>query len=587
MKKSTAYIALALLLGFALGFFVKPTGKMEKGQTIDIQAQESETIWTCSMHPQIRQPEPGQCPICGMDLIPLDETATNDDGIRLEMSPEAVKIAQIQTSPVGSAAGTESREGLKLDGKITIDERRLSTQTTHLNGRIEKLYISFTGERVRRGQRLAEIYAPDLISAQRELQEAKQLAQEQPELLEAARNKLRYWKLSEEQIAALENGGDILERFPIYADHSGVITKRLIAVGDYVKTGEALYEVADLSRLWVVFDAYESDLPKLRIGQTIEFTTPALPDQTFTAKISYIDPVVNPQTRSTAVRAEVLNARQLLKPEMLVQGKLQTKLAGLSANGNLLVPKTAVLWTGPRSVVYVQVADEPAPAFEFKEVSLGERIGNMYEIKKGLNKGDRVVTYGAFSIDAAAQLNNQSSMMNRLLSQSQKEDSPTQEQSTPNYRDSTPKTFKRQLSQAMESYLLLKDALVLGQAEKAGEAAQSLLKKLDQIDMKLLQGDAHLFWMDLLKGAKKQAQNINQNRELEEQRRAFAFLSAHLVEAVRAFGIAEDTLYIEHCPMALNNQGADWISQSEKIKNPYFGDAMLTCGTVVEKIEGQ
>ncbi len=585
MKKSTAFIVLALILGFALGFFLSSGQKT--GQKTAQSSPDSETIWTCSMHPQIRQPEPGQCPICGMDLIPLDKTAANDNKIRLEMSPEAVKIAQIQTSPVRTAGSTEEQEGLKLDGKISIDERRLSTQTSHLNGRIEKLFVSFTGEYVRRGQRLAEIYAPDLISAQRELQEAKRLAQEQPELLEAARNKLRYWKLSEKQISSLENGGDILERFPIYADHSGVITKRMVAVGDYIKTGEALYEVADLSRLWVVFDAYESDLPKLKIGQSITFTTPALPDQTFSAKISYIDPVVNPQTRSTAVRAEVVNTGQLLKPEMLVQGKLQAKPASLSAKQNLLVPKTAVLWTGPRSVVYVQVADEPAPAFEFREVRLGERIGDMYEIKDGLQPGDRVVTYGAFAIDAAAQLNNQSSMMNRLLTESRAEKKSTEKQTTPNYKDSTPEAFKKQLTNSSKIYLKIKDALVNGKAAQASAAAQTFLQSLEQIDMELLKGKAHMFWMELLKGAKKQAQSINQSSDLEAQRKAFAFLSAHWIEAIRAFGLADGVWYIEHCPMALDNQGANWLSQEEKTRNPYFGDAMLTCGNIVEKIEDQ
>lgn len=593
MKKNIIWLAATLLIGFALGFMLKPATKVTEEHRHDQETaagQEQETIWTCSMHPQIRQPEPGQCPICGMDLIPLDESASSGSKIRLEMSEEAVKLAQIQTTVVGgkSAVKEGASRGLKLDGKIKVDERRIGTQTAHLNGRIEKLYVSFTGEYVRRGQRLADIYAPDLITAQRELQEAARQTT-QPALLQAARNKLRYWKLSDEQIEALEKGGDIIERFPIHADQNGFITRRMVSVGDYVKTGSPLYEVADLSRVWVVFDAYESDLPKIKIGQEVQFSTPALPGKVFTAHISYIDPLVNPKTRSTAVRAEINNAGQQLKPEMLVQGEIMPATGSLSAasaksSKALLVPKSAVLWTGLRSVVYVQVADEPAPAFEFREVELGERIGDMYEILSGLEAGERVVTYGAFAIDAAAQLNNQSSMMNRLLEESGGEEKKTEEQSTPDYREQAPEAFKEQLGKVIEAYLLLKDELVAGEAEKAAEHAQKVLDRLGEVKMELLKGDAHMYWMDLLKGSKKQARAIADSGDIEAQRKAFAYLSAHLTEAVKAFGISGLTVYQQHCPMAMDNQGADWLSTDEKIRNPYFGDAMLSCGSVVDTL---
>ncbi len=589
MKKNILYISLALLTGFALGFLLKtnetdlstPQHKAEKNEP---QA----TIWTCSMHPQIRQPEPGQCPICGMDLIPLDETASSGNAIKLKMSEEAVKLAQIQTSLIGKESEANTKESLKLDGKIQIDERRISTQSAHLNGRIEKLFVSFTGEYVRKGQQLAEVYAPDLIAAQQELHEAKRMADSQPQLLEAARNKLRYWKLSDEQIEQLEQSTDIIERFPIYADHSGIITKRLTSVGDYIKTGDPLYEVADLRKVWAVFDAYETDLPKLHIGQQVSFTTPALPNQTFKARISYIDPVVNPKTRSTAVRAEVVNSQQLLKPEMLLQGMIQNINTSSSKNKkHLLVPKSAVLWTGTRSVVYVQVDDSPAPAFEFREVILGERIGNQYKVIEGLQAGERVVTYGAFAIDAAAQLNNQSSMMNRLLEEfPAKEKQDTIPKETADFRATTPKAFQEQLGHVVQAYLELKDALVESNSQQAAQAAQKLLTKLSATDMKLLKGDAHMLWMELLKGAQQQAQNIGQADEIEAQRKAFGFLSAHLVEAVNAFGLSsEQTIYLQHCPMAMDNRGADWLSQIPEIQNPYFGEAMLKCGSTVKTLQ--
>ncbi|MEL6837512.1 MAG: efflux RND transporter periplasmic adaptor subunit [Bacteroidota bacterium] len=402
------------LLGLAIGAaamfaYMRSTDPHAGHDHSDHQAKEqtsgsdSEDVWTCSMHPNIRQNEPGECPICGMDLTLATDNDSNDPLV-LQMTEAAVQLANIQTTIVRREAGTKVTNELRLSGKIQADERLASSQVAQVSGRIEQLYISFTGEQVRAGQKLADIYAPAFIAAQRELLEAKKLAITNPALLEAARTKLRYWKISPEQIASIEDSGEIQEIVGVYASNGGVVTNRRVAVGDFVRQGEPLFDLMGLQRVWVLFDAYEEDLSKLRVGSQISFSTPALPGQTFTAPITFLDPVINPQTRVASLRAELSNTGRKLKPEMLVTGTVALAQTG---GGNVLAPKSAVMWTGPRSVVYVKVPDTSVPSFKFREVNLGEAVGSHYQVLSGLEEGEEVVTNGSFVIDAAAQLNNQ------------------------------------------------------------------------------------------------------------------------------------------------------------------------------------
>ncbi|MEL6925305.1 MAG: efflux RND transporter periplasmic adaptor subunit, partial [Bacteroidota bacterium] len=319
----TALVAIGLgLLGgyFLFGNQAAPPPATAEAPA-DVHQHSEEEIWTCSMHPQIRQNEPGLCPICEMDLIPL-EANTSNNPLVLEMTDAAVKLANIQTTTVGGSAAQQGKT-LRLSGKVQTDERLASSQVAHVPGRIEKLYVSFTGEQVKSGQQLADIYSPDLIAAQRELLEAKKLSELNPQLLEAARNKLRYWKIEDSIIEAIEQEGRIRETFSLFASASGIVTNRRVAVGDYVQQGQALFDLISLRRVWVLFDAYEEDLAYAKVGDQVNFTTPAVPNKTFTTRITFIDPLINPQTRTASLRAEVSNPRGQLKPEMLVTGTLK------------------------------------------------------------------------------------------------------------------------------------------------------------------------------------------------------------------------------------------------------------------------
>ncbi len=582
MQEKIFLLIIALAVGLFGGYLIfggaasetAPTDHDHTGET----AAAAETTWTCSMHPQIRQPEPGDCPICGMDLIPLAETDNNDPAV-FKMTEAAVALANVQTSVIGRGSLSEAGDSRRLSGKVQADERRAASQVAHVPGRIERLYVSFTGEQIRRGQRLADIYSPELISAQQELLEARKLRDVSPELLAAARDKLRYWKIDSATIARIEQSGTLQEVFPLFADATGTVTERRVAVGDYVRRGEPLFDLVDLGRVWVLFDAYENDLRRIAVGDRIEFTTPALPAQTFTTRVTFIDPVLDPATRTASVRTEVANPRGTLKPEMLVYGTLRPDRA--TAGGTLTVPKSAVLWTGTRSVVYVKVPDATVPSFEFREVTLGQSQGDSYVVTDGLTAGEEVVTYGNFAIDAAAQLNNQMSMMNRMVNA---EESTTAVEA-PNFVEETPEAFQRQLTTLVGPYLPVKDALVASDPATAAAAAADFVTALDAVNMSLVEGNAHRYWMEQLRALRAHGRQLADNDDLDGQRQQFEFLSAALINALRAFGAAGKTVYVQHCPMAFNDRGADWIASEAAIRNPYFGDQMLTCGFVKDTLE--
>jgi Cu(I)/Ag(I) efflux system membrane fusion protein len=279
-----------------------------------------------------------------------------------------------------------------------------------VSGRIEKLLVNFTGEPVQKGQTLAILYSPELMTAQQELLEASKTKQSQPEIYEAAKEKLRHWKLPDSQISAIENSGNIQTHTEIVSNTSGIITSLRVSNGDYISQGTVLFELADLSKVWVMFDAYESDLQFLRTGQDLEFTVQAMPGTKFSGTISFIDPVIDPITRVAKVRIEAENQSARLKPEMFVSGIVKARLDEFK--DQLVIPRSAVLWTGTRSIVYVKQAGTNEPVFKMREIGLGPMLGNSYIVTDGLSEGEEIVTQGAFSVDASAQLNGKPSMMN-------------------------------------------------------------------------------------------------------------------------------------------------------------------------------
>jgi Cu(I)/Ag(I) efflux system membrane fusion protein len=287
----------------------------------------------------------------------------------------------------------------------------LQSQVAQYPGRIDKLLVNFTGEPIKKGQTLALIYSPELVTAQQELLEAAKTRQSQPAIYEAAKEKLQSWKLTDNQIAAIESSGNVQTRFEVTSTASGIVMARRVNNGDYITRGTVLFDIADLSTLWVQFDAYESDLPFLNTGDKLVFTIQSMTGETYSGKIIFIDPVVDPVSRVSKVRVEISNQSGKIKPEMFATGIVQANMTEFK--DKLVIPRSAVLWTGKRSLVYVkQPGNEPV--FRIREIGLGPMLGNSYIVTDGLNEGEEIVTQGTFSVDAAAQLEGKESMMNEV-----------------------------------------------------------------------------------------------------------------------------------------------------------------------------
>jgi membrane fusion protein, copper/silver efflux system len=400
--------SLILLLGFFTGWLVfHPSRKTEEKHDHSTEVAQG-TIWTCAMHPQIRMEQSGKCPICGMDLIPLTQSGTSSiDPDAIHLTEEAAQLANVLTSIVSRQSSVKE---VRLYGKVQADERLLQSQVSHIPGRIERLAVNFTGESIAKGQVLAQIYSPELINAQQELLESAKTKQTQPSIYEAAKEKLRQWKLTDNQIESIEGSGTVQTTIDVVSNTSGIVTSLLVNAGDYVSQGTTLFKIADLSKVWVLFDAYESDLQFMRRGEKISFTLQALPGINYSGTIAFIDPLIDPVTRVAKVRVETGNQSGKLKPEMFATG-IVSSFPGEYKN-NIIVPRSAVLWTGKRSIVYVKQPGTDEPIFKIREIGLGPMLGESYVITDGLSEGEEIVTSGTFSVDAAAQLEGKPSMIN-------------------------------------------------------------------------------------------------------------------------------------------------------------------------------
>ncbi len=406
MNKNHIYIIIAALIGVFVGYLIFNN----KATDSHVHAEDDTTdqMWTCSMHPQIMKPEPGDCPICGMDLILAEAISEGLNANQFKMTENAIALANIQTMVVGEGS-FDSNNAIMLSGKIVENQESNAIQTSYFEGRVEKLHVNYKGQQVRKGQKLATMYAPSLIAAQQELITASSLKESQPALYNAVRNKLKLWKLSENQINLIESSGKVQENFSVYATVSGTVIEVLSAEGDYIKQGQPLLKVSNLYTVWAEFDVYENQISQFKIGQQIRVTTNAYPDKKFNSIISFIDPVLDTKTRIVKMRVTLDNPNSIFKPGMFVSGIV---LGKSTEKEQLNIPKSAVLWTGERSVVYIKT-NPNEPVFEMREVSLGHANQETYAILNGLKSGDEIVINGAFTVDAAAQLQGKKSMMNK------------------------------------------------------------------------------------------------------------------------------------------------------------------------------
>jgi len=652
-RAATKAVVLALLgaafwLGYlARGSLLGPRAASDAGPASGQTAPVAEAqAWTCSMHPQIYKPQPGSCPICGMDLIPVSAGGEGGaPGPRAFATSEAAKeLMRIETAVVERRFVTAE---IRMVGKVDYDETRLGHITAWVPGRIERMFVDYTGISVRNGDHMVELYSPDLLNAQQELRRAAQalaklsatspgVLQDSAEAtLEAVRSKLRRWGLTDRQVQQAEQQGALSDRITIYAPMGGTVIERSGKEGMYVSMGERLYSIADLSVVWVMLEAYESDLSWIHYGQPIEFTTQALPGEVFEGKIAFVDPILDARTRTVKVRVNVPNQEGKLKPGMFVRGAVRSQVAtggrvmdsGLAGkwispmhpevvkdgpgacdvcgmplvraeemgyvaatisedDKPLVIPVSAPLMTGKRAVVYVEVPEAERPTYEGREVVLGPRAGDFYLVESGLEEGERVVTHGNFKIDSALQILAKPSMMSPDAGGHMHGEAATK---MPASRPlAAPKAFQAQLRSLYEAYLGISAALAGDRFEPASQAVTATREALGAVDMKLLEGEAHMGWMSRLSGINQALDQMHTAKDIHVMRAGLEPLSIELLQAIKTFGVAPgDPVYQLHCPMAFQGRGAEWLQANKQVRNPYHGAAMLKCGSVVGRIDVQ
>ena len=599
---------LAAAVAFALGLWIgMPAGDQAAPAPEDNHehaAAAEDTVWTCSMHPQIRSDEPGQCPICGMDLIPVaqdDSGGAQDDPTRITLSERAKILARVRTAPVERRAGAD--RALHLLGRMDYDETRIRTVTAWAAGRLDRLRVATTGQHIRAGQPIADLYSPEIYSAHQDLLLALRQVERLREgsavsevarataeaTLASARQRLRLLGMSEATIAGMEKAKQPAQSVPVRAPFAGTVIERLVSEGNYVSAGSGIYRVADLSRLWVQLDAYERDLPGLRVGTDVSLRVSALPGETHAGRVAFVDPVIDPRTRTARVRVEVANPDGRLKPGMFAEaevggsggaGKAGPGKAGAGQRDDtLVVPDTAPLFTGRRSIVYVAVPETDRPTYEAREVKLGARAGQVYPVLAGLAEGEQVVVHGAFVLDADLQIRGGLSMMARG------------DDTTPGAFAralTVPEGFREALVPVARSYLAVQESLAQDDAAAAGRAARDLVQTLDAAKQRArkLPEDVAGAWQALAPGLREHAQAAAGGADIEATRAAFEPLSEQMVVLLERFGNPLDaSLRVAFCPMAADGKGARWVQQDDEVRNSYYGASMHTCGEIRTTVE--
>tara|TARA_R110002096_G_scaffold352023_2_gene545007 strand:+ start:1751 stop:4156 length:2406 start_codon:yes stop_codon:yes gene_type:complete len=620
MKKTIITAAISIVVGLVLGalLFQGKGGhnhQAEGGAGKESQEAKAE-IWTCSMHPQVRQPNPGKCPICAMDLIPQSAGGDGDGERSFSMSEAAKQLAGITTTKV--IRGYPEAE-IRLFGKVMYDETRMRTVAARFPSRIDELYVDYTGIRVKKGDHLATVYSPELLSVQTELLTAKKFGNDNAASI--TRDKLRLWGFSEERIRKIETSGKTSDQLTIDAPTSGIVTQMNVREGEYVETGTPYFRIAEVDEVWVMLDAYESDTPWLRFGQTVKFTTDSIPGKQFNGKISFLSPELDPATRTVSVRVNVPNEDSLLKPGMFVSGIVKAKIAAAgkvldpSLAGKwispmhpeivkdqagqcdicgmdlvqaeelgyivtdsmgeppLLVPVSAVLNTGKRSVVYVEQPDTEKPTFEGREILIGPRANDQYIVEAGLREGERIVSEGGFVIDSALQIQAKPSMM--LPSENGERLFPEAD---------APKEFLTQSDKLLSSYFSIHEALSGDSFAKAKSAAEEGIEQLSKIPVKTLSESSNEIWTDLAERIQSSFETVAEAKGIELARTEFQTLTLITDELVRRFGTAHLPVFEHYCPMAFKDAGGTWLQPDEELLNPYFGSSMLRCGEVRDQL---
>ncbi len=604
INKAT-YVVI-LVVGILLGALLFSSDEPASTQDTEHHEDHAEdTVWTCSMDPQVRSSEPGQCPICGMDLVPassLDDNAALSDS-EISLTPRAKTLAKLVTTEV--VPTVLSGQEHALSGQVVNDESSYKAITTWIDGRIDKLYINTTGEKIKRGQAMARMYSPEVYSAHQELLVAQTQVdalsstpgnafalQNAKTQLDAALQKLRLLGLRDADIKSMKTASKPWTNITIRSTFSGTVISRKAVEGQYVKRGDVLYELSDLDHVWVELDAYESDLTKLQKDQTVALQFDALPNETYTGTITFIDPVLNPKTRTSSVRIEVPNEDDLLKPGMFARAQLQPSIARNGEPLQLVIPQSAPLMAGERALVYVEKeTSSEGTIYEAREVILGPLLDNNYVVRGGLKRGERVVSQGAFVLDSEMQIRGKLGLMSRPDDLQRQHTTSQQLQLTPAQR--------KELSIIITGYLDIQELLAADNFTQAIERSERWHTQIEAIDLfedfktiknsKILKNSKNVqlvqAWAIYSRLFIADNKQLQKSQDLTTARDAFSYITQTMDRFLAKIGNVSDLpIRRVYCPMAHDNKGDHWYQRSSVVDNVYFGEQMRTCGEIQEEI---
>ncbi|OQA86057.1 MAG: Cation efflux system protein CusB precursor [Lentisphaerae bacterium ADurb.Bin242] len=607
-KMKLIVLLLAVFAAFILGIFTGKEKTEEKREEKKTDRETAAETWTCSMHPQIRQHKPGRCPLCGMNLIPVkDHSGAASSPSEVKFTREAEKLIEVETAP---AARRYLDREVRMQGKIDYNEETMAFITARIPGRIDRLFVNYTGIAVKKGDHMAEVYSPELLLAQQELITALQLLKKTKDdndfaekTMKSVLEKYRFWGFSEAQVKEIIDRKKVSDWLTITAPITGIVVEKMVNTGEYFETGKNLFRIADLKQVWVNLEAYEADLPFLKYGQDVEFSMEAYPGKTFKGRIAFIQPFVNEMTRTVKVRLNTANRDGILKPGMFVtaavrarvaeNGKIITpSLAGkwispmhpeiikdkpgicdicemplVSAESlgfaednpeknppPLTIPSTAPLLTGKRAIVYVAVPGKQG-VYEGREVKLGYSNRDYSIVESGLREGENVVVRGNFKIDSAAQILGKRSMIN---TDSENNRAETAEHRKPDEKKQ-PSASSPLPDGLLDSYFETGKALFRDNLKDA-------LKNASALD-------------------RRYSTKLSHAKDLKSARENFGLISLRLNEELSGNrGNVKRTVYRFSCPMAFDDRGSIWLQAGTKTENPYFGPVMPECGELQETI---
>lgn len=543
--------------------------------TVQKTADEESSWYVCTMHPWVVQPGPGKCPICSMDLTPLDPDRFSGE---IAIDPVVLQNIGVRVKPV---VVSSLEKKIRTVGTVTYDETRVVDVNLKVSGWVENIDVDFLGAEVRKGQPLLEIYAPDLYATQDEyiLLWKNRNTPGNEQLLQAARNRLAFYDISDEQISALEKSGKAKKTMVIRAPANGVVIEKNVNAGVKVSPGSRLYRIADLRKVWVLATFYEHQLPFIKLNQHVEMSLPYEPGKKLEGKISYIYPFVDEKTREVQVRLEFANPGGLLKPGMFANVEV---VSDLSRGERVLAPREAVIDTGLRKVAFVSLGNGK---FEPRTVATGLEAGDgQIEILNGLAPGEQVVVSGQFLLDSESRI--RESLAKMIKGNLATEKLPEAEFPASKEIVALPAGAQEGLSGAIKAYLSMQDDLYNGSIEKLSEGANQFSAQLVKAVAQPPQNNPH-FWHEREEIATLQshAKQLETAKDIQQIKIHFGYLGEAFNKLLRYTGIPESykgEVIGVHCGMfEAAPEGGIWLQTPGNPRNPFFGSdsPMKSCGS--------